>query len=112
MIAPDTVIAPTQPDVDVEFEFVVMGDEELEKPFKVIIHNDNITPMDFVTAVLCNIFDLNAKKAVEVMYEAHYKGLALVTVLPYQEAHRRVYNAQTAARQLGYPLAFTLEPDE
>ncbi len=106
----DTITAPAEPTVDLDF--VVLNDEALEQPFRVIIHNDDITPIDFVVAVLCNIFELGAKKAIAIAYEAHYTGLSLVCVLPYQEAYRRVYQAQTAARELGYPLSFTLEPEE
>lgn len=105
----DTVTAPANPDVDIEF--VVMDETELEKPFRVIIHNDDITPFDFVIAVLNAIFELSARQAVDIAYEAHHSGQALVTVLPYQEATRRVYNAQTAAREFGYPLSFTIEPE-
>lgn len=101
------VIAPARPDI----EFVVMDEAELEKPFRVIIHNDDVTPFDFVIAVLIGIFELGPDQAVDITYEAHHNGLALVTVLPYQEAHRKVYNAHTAARQYGYPLSFTLEPE-
>ncbi len=105
----DTVVAPPKPDIDLDF--VVMDDEELEKPFRVIIHNDDVTPMDFVVVVLINIFELEFQRAVKVMYEAHAKGKSLVTVLSYQEANRRVYNAQTAARAFNYPLSFTLEEE-
>jgi len=110
MIDTDTLVAPPKPDIDLDF--VVMDDEELEKPFRVIIHNDDVTPMDFVVAVLVNIFELPLQRAIKVMYTAHLKGKSLVTVLAYQEAYRRVYNAQTAARAFNYPLSFTLEPDE
>ncbi len=105
----DTITAPVMPDIDLEFK--VMDDAELEKPFRVIIHNDDVTPFDFVIAVLCNIFELSVKKADHIAYTAHVSGQALVTVLPFNEANRRVYNAQTAAREFGYPLSFTIEPE-
>ena len=93
--------AETTPDIEtipeVGLDFVVMDDEELEKPFRIIIHNDDVTPFDFVIAVLCTIFELSLQKATEITYEAHTTGTALVAVLPYEEAHHRVYNAQTAA---------------
>ena len=103
----DTITAP--PDVDLEF--VVMDDAELEKPYRVIIHNDDVTPMDFVVVVLVKFFELDVRRATRIMLEAHTGGQALVAVLPYEEAHRRVYAAQSAARDFGYPLSFTLEPD-
>ncbi len=103
----DTTVAP--PITDIEFK--VMDEAELEHPYRVIIHNDDVTPMDFVIAVLVTFFDLTADRAVDIMLTAHHNGQALVAVLPYEEAHRRVYNAQSAARDYGYPLSFTLEPE-
>jgi len=103
----DTVVAPPVTDI----EFKVMDDAELERPYRVIIHNDDVTPMDFVIAVLVTFFELSAERAIDVMLTAHHNGQALVKVLPYEEAHRRVYDAQSAARDYGYPLSFTLEPE-
>ena len=106
-ITPDVVTRPT-----VDIEFVVVSDEEWEKPYRVIIQNDDVTPMDFVVVVLMTIFELSIDQAYDVMLEAHQNGRALVKVLPLQEAKDRVYTAQSLARDAGYPLSFYLEPDE
>lgn len=108
--APDTVTTTTIPRTHVEF--IVASDEELEKPYRVIIENDDVTPMEFVTLVLVFVFDLPYERADEVMLEAHIKGQAYVATLPYEEAQQRVYAAQSSARQQGYPLSFYLEPDQ
>lgn len=92
--------------------FKVMDDEELEKPYRVIIQNDDVTPMEVVTWVLQKCFELNIVRAYAIMLEAHYKGRALVTILPFKEANERVFNAQSRARELGFPLVLYLEPDE
>jgi ATP-dependent Clp protease adaptor protein ClpS len=89
-----------------------MNDEELEKPYRVIILNDDVTPMDFVVYVLRGFFGLSMVRAVEVMFQAHNEGQAHVVTLPYEEAKQRVYEAHNAARAMGYPLSFYLEPDE
>ncbi|KAB8144344.1 ATP-dependent Clp protease adaptor ClpS [Chloroflexia bacterium SDU3-3] len=106
---------PPSPQVEtkpaIDLELVVASDEELEKPYRVIIENDDVTPMDFVVAVLVTIFALDVDQAYQVMFEAHHQGHALVTVLPFQEAQDRVYAAQSIARDSGYPLSFYLEPD-
>ncbi|GAB4193835.1 MAG: ATP-dependent Clp protease adaptor ClpS [Roseiflexaceae bacterium] len=110
---PETATAT--PDTDTTttttIEYVVMSDEELEKPYKVIIQNDDVTPMDFVVQVLLVIFELDMVRAEVVMLEAHHTGHALVTMLPLREAQERVYIAHSAARAAGYPLSFYLEPD-
>ena len=87
------------------------NDEELDRPYRVIIQNDDVTPMDFVVLVLLKIFQLPVSRAMSVMIEAHRKGRAYVMSLPFQEAQQRVYDAQSAAREAGYPLSFYLEPD-
>jgi ATP-dependent Clp protease adaptor protein ClpS len=101
------------PDVRVipDTTYTVVTDEELEKPYRVIIENDDVTPMEFVVVVLRYFFGLTIEKASEVMLEAHYNGRALVAVMPFQEAQERVYEAHSAAREAGYPLSFYLEPD-
>ena len=77
--------------------------------YRVIIHNDDLTPMDFVIYVLRQIFLLTGIRAVHVMYSAHYHGTALVDTLPKAEAQKRVHQAHFTARMQGYPLKFTLE---
>lgn len=95
-----------------ETTYVVASQEDLEKPYRVIIENDDVTPMDFVVMVLLAIFGLNSERAIEVMLEAHHNGRAHVVTLPFQEAQDRVYQAHSLAREAGYPLSFYLEPDE
>ncbi len=80
-----------------------------EPPYRIIIHNDNVTPMDFVLYILMTVFQLNNLHAVHVMYTAHYHGSAYVQTLPRPEAIRRVGMAQTSARLSGFPLGFTIE---
>ena len=96
---------------DLDIEFVVMDEEELERPYRVIIHNDNVTTFDFVIAVLVSIFELSFGRAEHVAYEAHTRGQAYVATLPLHEAKSRVFKAQYAARQQGFPLPFTIEPE-
>jgi ATP-dependent Clp protease adaptor protein ClpS len=93
-------------------EFIVVTEDELEKPYRVMIENDEVTPMDFVVVVLHKIFQLSAEDAVFVMLQAHYFGKAHVTTLPYEEARQRVYDAHSLARAQGYPLSFFLEAED
>jgi ATP-dependent Clp protease adaptor protein ClpS len=101
---PETITMPK-----VGTEFVVANDEQLEKPYKVIIENDDVTPMEFVVLVLMVIFALDSQRAEQVMLTAHQEGRALVTTLPYEDARQRVYAAQSSARDAGFPLSFYLE---
>jgi len=92
--------------------FRVAEREELEKPYRVIIENDDVTPMEFVVQALRVFFGLGNDQAMAVMLTAHSEGRAHVVTLPYEEAQERIYNAHHAAREAGYPLTFYLEPDE
>lgn len=80
-----------------------------EPPYRVIIHNDDVTPMDFVVHILLAVFLLTVAGAVQVMYTAHYHGSAHVQTLPKSVAEKRVLQAHLSARLAGYPLRFTIE---
>jgi ATP-dependent Clp protease adaptor protein ClpS len=107
-------VTTQNPDVQVipDLTFKVAEREDLEKPYRVIIENDDVTPMDFVVLVLRVYFGLAFEQAIAVMLTAHNEGRAHVVTLPYEEAQERVYGAHHAAREEGYPLTFYLEPDE
>jgi len=100
------LVAPAQPKI----EFIVA--EELEPPYRVLIHNDDVTPMDFVVQVLQSVFELLFERAESVMLTAHLKGIAYVATYPKEEAQSRVARAHTLAGAAGYPLKFTMEPEE
>lgn len=102
------------PDVQVVpgLTFRVAERDDLEKPYRVIIQNDDVTPMDFVVLVLRVFFGLGFERAMAIMFTAHNEGRAHVATLPFEEAQERVYQAHDAARAEGFPLTFYLEPDE
>jgi ATP-dependent Clp protease adaptor protein ClpS len=94
-----------------EIEITPDEETELEPLYRVLIHNDDVTPMDFVVNVLVNIFFILQPDAVEIMLTAHYSGLAYVQTLPKTEAEKRVNKAHFAAGLEGYPLHFSIEPE-
>lgn len=96
-----------QPDIEAEIEQAAA----FEPPYKVFIHNDDVTPYDFVVVVLQRFFDLDLIQAEQVTYIAHMSGVAYVTTLPKAEAEKRVGQAHFAAGLEGYPLTFTIEPE-
>ena len=100
--------APVAPDIDVEF--VVDETAELDPPHDVIVHNDDVTPFDFVVAVIHGIFERPLPDAYAVTLEAHRRGQAHVARLPLEDAKYRVYRAHQAARARQYPLTFSIHP--
>jgi ATP-dependent Clp protease adaptor protein ClpS len=79
--------------------------------YRVLLHNDDVTPMDFVVHVLETVFRKSAEEAVEIMLTAHHTGLALVAVLPLEQAELRVDQAHSIARAAKYPLTLTYEQE-
>jgi len=79
--------------------------------WNVIIHNDDVTPIDYVMAVLRAVFHLSGADATRITLRAHLTGTAYVMTLPYEEAKYRVGQAHSLARSAGYPLTFSIEPE-
>lgn len=92
-------------------EFIVVDQPVFDEQHRVLIHNDDVTPFDFVITVLKSVFRLSHEIAEHITLTAHLKGLALVVVRPKPEAERLVARAHMAARIEGFPLSFSLEPD-
>jgi ATP-dependent Clp protease adaptor protein ClpS len=107
MVVP--VTAPPQPDI--ELDTPPEAETQLDPPYRVLIHNDDFTPMDFVTRVLVSVFELSRMEATRIMLMAHLRGLAYVMTLPLEEAKYRVGKAHGIARAAGYPLTFSIEPE-
>ena len=80
-----------------------------EPLYRVIIHNDDVTPMDFVTHILVAVFCVPGENAFTIMYTAHLRGSAYVQTLPKPEALSRINKAHFAARMKGFPLQFLME---
>lgn len=84
----------------------------LSPMYRVLIHNDPITTMDFVVRVLREIFEKDLPASIAIMMEAHKSGVALVEIVPLERAEFLVDQAHSLARAAKYPLTFTYEPDE
>jgi len=94
-----------------EIEIIEEIETKLESLFRVLIHNDHVTPMDFVVHVLKNCFYLSNSKAADIMFTAHVYGSAYVQTLAKSEAEKRINKAHFEANNAGYPLKFTMEPE-
>ena len=77
--------------------------------FKVLIHNDDYTPMEFVVDILVRYFNKSQSEATEIMLAVHHKGKGLCGVYPYELAETKVAQVTEAAREQEYPLQCTLE---
>ena len=98
-------------DTDIEQEVGTEAEAAIEPPYRIFVHNDDVTPFDFVIIALQRFFDLTLLVAEQITYIAHVSGLAYVATLPKSEAEKRVGRAHFAASLEGYPLTFTIEPE-
>jgi ATP-dependent Clp protease adaptor protein ClpS len=85
-------------------------EEKKDEPWRVLLHNDDYTPMEYVTTVLHDVFKIGWMRATWVMLKAHRGGTAEVAVLPRHEAESRVRVAMARARGDGWPLRLSCEP--
>lgn len=99
----------SQPVPNIERTHGRQDQTEYEPLYRVLVHNDDLTPMDFVVSALTRFFHLAPRDALQVMLTAHHHGRALVAVLPRSTASERVNRAHFAAGLEGYPLHFSME---
>jgi ATP-dependent Clp protease adaptor protein ClpS len=79
--------------------------------YRVLLHNDDFTSMEFVIDVLVRHFDKTATDAARVMLQVHHLGVGVAGVYTRDEAETRIERVTTDAESAGYPLLVTMEPD-
>lgn len=79
--------------------------------YRVLLLNDDYTPMDFVVLVLVRFFKKTASEATQIMLSVHEQGVGLCGVYPFELAETKVAQVTRTARQSGHPLRCTLEPE-
>ncbi|MCJ2184119.1 ATP-dependent Clp protease adapter ClpS [Novosphingobium sp. 1949] len=77
--------------------------------FKVLMLNDDYTPMEFVVMVLKRFFHMDLEQATRVMLHVHQKGVGVCGIFPYEIAETKVNQVMDFARQNQHPLQCTLE---
>jgi ATP-dependent Clp protease adaptor protein ClpS len=79
--------------------------------YKVLLLNDDYTPMEFVVHVLERFFGLTHQQAFEIMLTVHKKGLAVVGVFSFEVAETKVAQVMDFARRHQHPLQCTMEKE-
>lgn len=85
--------------------------EKLQPPpsYKVILNNDDYTPMDFVVEVLIKFFRMDQERATDTMLAIHYKGRAVCGVYSAEIAETKVMQVNQYAREHEHPLLCSME---
>lgn len=79
------------------------------KKYRVVLHNDHYTTMEFVVDVLKKVFHKSAAEAHAIMMSVHQKGRGMVGIYPYDIAATKIEKTRSMARRNGYPLKCTME---
>ena len=83
--------------------------EKKTPPYRVLLMNDDYTPMEFVVEVLMDVFAKGEQEAVHIMLKVHVEGSGLAGLYPFEIAETKVEEVHERARAGGHPLKATLE---
>ena len=94
-------------------ETVTLSKPKTAKPpmYKVILLNDDFTPMEFVVHILEKFFGISHDLAINIMLTVHQKGLAVIGVFSHDVAESKVTQVMTYSRKNQHPLQCTMEKE-
>ena len=98
---------------EVEEEVTDESKDEVREPsmFRVLLHNDDYTTMEFVIEILIIVFNKSPEEAVEIMLNVHRKGIGICGVYTYEVSETKVNIVHVLARENGFPLKCTMEKE-
>ena len=99
------------PKIEEEFELDLALELEEPKMFKVLLHNDDYTSMDFVVEILIGIFHKTHAQAEQIMLQIHEKDKAICGVYSFEIAQTKAEQVKQRAKQNEFPLLATIEED-
>jgi len=98
---------------DADIKEVEEIDIEILNPgkYKVVVQNDDVTPMEFVIAMLVQIFGHSEDRAKDITIQIHNNGVGIAGVFTYEVAEQKGIESTLLARQHGWPLAIKIEEE-
>jgi ATP-dependent Clp protease adaptor protein ClpS len=98
---------------ETEEEVISETREEIDEPpmYRVLLHNDDYTTMEFVVEILMLVFNKTPEEAVEIMLNVHQKGIGICGVYTYEVSETKVNTVHDLARENGFPLKCTMEEE-
>jgi ATP-dependent Clp protease adaptor protein ClpS len=101
------------PDREQDFDVLTESETRLEKPalYKVLLHNDDYTTMEFVVYVLRTVFHKSDTDAFTIMLKVHQAGVGIAGVYTYEIAQMKAEKCMNLARANDYPLLCTVEEE-
>ena len=94
-------------------DILVKDRQKIDRPkrYKVVLYNDDYTPMHVVTLILIDVFNKGTQEAYSIMMKVHKGGRAIAGVYSKQIAETKVGTTKMLAREEGYPLHVEAEPE-
>ena len=88
--------------------------KKLKRPrmYRVVLHNDDYTPMDFVVRLLETVFHRSESEATRIMLHVHNHGSGVAGIYTHEIAETKVAQVHMLARQADCPLVASMEPEE
>ncbi|HMS42166.1 MAG TPA: ATP-dependent Clp protease adaptor ClpS [Pyrinomonadaceae bacterium] len=101
------------PDSEYDGEVLTERETKLEKPklFKVILHNDDFTTMEFVVFILTHVFLRSEIEAFSIMLKVHNEGIGVAGIYPFEIANMKSEKAINLAKAHEFPLLCTVEEE-
>lgn len=101
------------PDIEHDGEVLTESETKIEKPklFKVVLHNDDFTTMEFVVFILSRVFMRSTAEAFTIMLQVHNDGIGVAGVYPFEIANMKAEKAMNLARASEFPLLCTVEEE-
>ncbi|MQA90520.1 MAG: ATP-dependent Clp protease adaptor ClpS [Gemmatimonas sp.] len=104
-------MAPHRPEIDEGTLTKARPKARQPRLYKVLLHNDDFTTMQFVVEILVRHFHKNETQATRIMLEVHKNGIGLAGIYPRDQAETKVAQVTAEAEEEGFPLLVTMEPE-
>lgn len=102
---------PSRPGEDADLAVKTRPKTQRPPMYKVMLLNDDFTPMEFVVHILERLFGMTHAQAIEIMLTVHRKGVAVVGVFSYEIAETKVAQVMELARRQQHPLQCMMEKE-
>lgn len=101
------------PDSENDSAVLTESETKLEKPklYKVILHNDDFTTMEFVVFILQHVFKRSDEEAFSIMLKVHNEGIGIAGIYSYEIANMKAEKAMNISKSNEYPLLCTVEEE-
>jgi ATP-dependent Clp protease adaptor protein ClpS len=104
---------PRQTDKHGQEEILTATENRVEHPpmFRVLLHNDDYTPMEFVVMLLREVFHRSEAEAVRIMLAVHKRGIGVAGIYPYEVAESKMGRVHQLAKASDHPLKCSIEEE-